>query len=257
MKAALFLTATLFTGVLSAPVARTLVVRHEILEERRLPIYATPRIGVTAPSKRDPASHINRSINIRHDLNLIGLVDRAAEKIKARCDEIESIIKATNNGILSKDRAARRAVRKMNGIRATLSRTVSVLNRTPTLRLTPQGRQLVLNPVYAITSELHKTIRNTASTLGPSGARSMSRASHMLTDVLGNIVIVNPDIASDMYKKLAPIFSNDVAVDEGDLSVFVMSSVKGFIASIADDLNSEDNRNSGDDCIKGERAELK
>ncbi|KAF9775970.1 hypothetical protein IL306_005893 [Fusarium sp. DS 682] len=134
---------------------------------------------------------------------------------------------------------------------------ISVLDRTPTVDLTPQGRQLVLDPVYTITSELHNTVKNTVDTLGASGARSMSRASHMLTDVLSNIVTVTPEIASDMYEKLAPIFSDEVSVDEDDLTVFVMSSVTGFIASIADDLNSESICSSDEDCINGQNEDLK
>lgn len=92
MKLTIFLIVTLFTGVLAAPLSKTVIVRDETLVARRLPDYATPRIGVTATSSsKAPKSHIKRSIS-RKGLSLVSLVDRVAGKIKTKCDDI-----GTNN----------------------------------------------------------------------------------------------------------------------------------------------------------------
>ncbi|KAF5692902.1 hypothetical protein FDENT_2474 [Fusarium denticulatum] len=238
MKLTLFLTATLFTGVLAAPLSKTVIVRPETLAARRLPDFATPRIGVTvAPAKKGSTSRVKRSIS-RKGVSVVSLVDGVAGKIKKRCDDIESVLEMTKDEKLSQDKAVHKVVRKMNSIRATLSRTVSIMDRTPTLDLTQDDSQALLNNVYIIAEELHNTVKDSVATLGGTGARSMSRATHMLTDVLSNIVTLNPDTASDMYRKLSPIFSNMVSTDEEDLHVFIMSSVIEFLSSIKpDDLD--------------------
>jgi hypothetical protein len=274
MKLAIFLTVTLFTGVLAAPVFKTVTVRDETLEARRLLDYATPRIGVTAAtSKKEPASRVKRSIS-RKSLNLVSLVDRVAGKIKNRCDDIgtnnmptftvplliiitESAVEATQNEKLSKDKAVHKVVRKMNSIRATLSRTVSILDRTPTLDLTQEDSQNLIRHVYTITKELHNTVKDSVNTLGGTGARSMSRATHMFADVLSNIVTINPDITSDIYHKLRPIFSDMVPTDEDDLQAFIMSSVTEFLSSIKpDDLDSDTVCSSGD-CFNSPKEDLR
>ncbi|KAH7267721.1 uncharacterized protein BKA55DRAFT_733930 [Fusarium redolens] len=257
MKLEIFLTVTLFTGVLAAPVFKTVTVRDETLEARRLLDYATPRIGVTAAtSKKEPASRVKRSIS-RKSLNLVSLVDRVAGKIKNRCDDIESAVEATQNEKLSKDKAVHKVVRKMNSIRATLSRTVSILDRTPTLDLTQEDSQNLIRHVYTITKELHNTVKDSVNTLGGTGARSMSRATHMFADVLSNIVTINPDITSDIYHKLKPIFSDMVPTDEDDLQAFIMSSVTEFLSSIKpDDLDSDTACSSGD-CFNSPKEDLR
>ncbi|KAF5640499.1 hypothetical protein F52700_3650 [Fusarium sp. NRRL 52700] len=254
MKLTLFLTVTLFTGVLAAPLSKTVVVRDETLAARRLPVFSAPRIGVTvAPEKKGLTYQVKRSIS-RGGVHLVGLVDRVAGKIKKKCDDIESILEVTKDESLSKDKAVHKVVRKMNSIRATLSRTVSIMDRTPTLDLTQDDSQTLLENVYIITKELHNTVKDSVNTLGGTGARSMSRATHMLADVLSNIVTMNPDIAPDMYRKLSPMFSDVVPTNEEDLQVFIMSSVTEFLSSIkpedVDPCTSED-------CFSSPNEELK
>ncbi|KAG9505177.1 hypothetical protein J7337_002143 [Fusarium musae] len=253
MKFTLFLTATLFTGALATPLAKTVTVRDETLAARRLPAIATPRIGVTVVSKKKKsASRDKRSIG-RKDVSVVSLLDRVAEKIKERCGDIEE----TKVERLSKDKAVYKVVGKMNSIRATLSRTVSIIDRTSTLDLSQDDGQALLNHVYFITKELHSTVKDSVATLGGTGARSMSRATHMLADVLSNIVTLNPDTASDMYRKLSPIFFNMVSSDEKDLHVFIMSSVTEFLSSIKpDDLNS-DTACGSEDCSNSPNEDLK
>lgn len=169
----------------------------------------------------------------------------------------ESVLEETKVERLSKDKAVHKVVRKMNSIRATLSRTVSIMDRTPTLDLTQDDSQAFLNHAYFITKELHNTVKDSVATLGGTGARSMSRATHMLADVLSNIVTINPDITSDVYRKLSPIFSDIVSTDEKDLHVFIMSSVTEFLSSIKpDDLDSDTACSSGD-CFDSPNEELK
>ncbi|KAF5244208.1 hypothetical protein FANTH_7820 [Fusarium anthophilum] len=254
MKLTLFLTVTLFTGVLAAPLSKTVIVRDETLEARRLPDFATPRIGVTVASeKKGSTSRVKRSIS-RKGVSLVSLVDRVAGKIKKRCDDIESVLETTKDERLSTDKAVYKVVRKMNSIRATLSRTVSIMDRTPTLDLAQDDSQVLLNNVYIITEELHNTVKDSVDTLGGTGARSMSRATHMLTDVLSNIVTISPAIAPDMYRKLSPIFSDVDLTNEEDLKVFIMSSVSEFLSSIKpDDLDSC----SSGDCLNSLNEELK
>ncbi|KAG4260784.1 hypothetical protein FPRO04_04408 [Fusarium proliferatum] len=257
MKLTLFLTVTLFTGVLATPLSKTVIDREETLAARRLPVFATPRIGVTVASvKKGRTSHVKRSIS-RKGVSLVGLVDRVAEKIKERCDDIESVLEETKVERLSKDKAVHKVVRKMNSIRATLSRTVSIMDMTPTLDLTQDNSQALLSNVYTITKELQSTVKDSVTTLGGTGARSMSRATHMLADALSNIVTINPSIASDVYRKLSPIFSDVVSTDEKDLHVFIMSSVTEFLSSIKpDDLDSDTACSSGD-CSDSPNEELK
>ncbi|KAI1047737.1 hypothetical protein LB505_006428 [Fusarium chuoi] len=235
MKFTFFITVTLFTGVLAAPLSKTVIVRDETLAARRLPVFATPRIGVTVASvKKGRTSHVKRSISHK-----------------------ESVLEETKVERLSKDKAVHKVVRKMNSIRATLSRTVSIMDRTPTLDLTQDDSQAFLNHAYFITKELHNTVKDSVATLGGTGARSMSRATHMLADVLSNIVTINPDITSDVYRKLSPIFSDIVSTDEKDLHVFIMSSVTEFLSSIKpDDLDSDTACSSGD-CFDSPNEELK
>ncbi|KAF5988131.1 hypothetical protein FBULB1_1599 [Fusarium bulbicola] len=254
MKLTLFLTVTLLTSVLAAPLSKTVIVRDETLEARRLPAFATPRIGVTvAPANKGSTSRVKRSIS-RKDVSLVSLVDRVAGKIKKRCDDIESVLEVTKDERLSRDKAVHKVVRKMNSIRATLSRTVSIMDRTPTLDLAQDDSQALLNNVYIITEELHNTVKDSVDTLGGTGARSMSRATHMLTDVLSNIVTISPDIAPGMYRKLSPIFSDVDLTNEEDLKVFIMSSVTEFLSSIKpDDLDSC----SSGDCLNSPNEELK
>ncbi|KAH7171748.1 hypothetical protein DER46DRAFT_165137 [Fusarium sp. MPI-SDFR-AT-0072] len=257
MNLTFFLTVTLFTSVLAAPLSKTVIVRDETLAARRLPDYATPRIGVTATSSsKAPKSHIKRSIS-RKGLSLVSLVDRVAVKIKTKCDDIGDVIEAMKDERLLKDKAVHEVVRKMNSIRATLSRTVSTLDRTPTLDLTQDDSQTLLNHVYIMTEELHNTVKDSVTTLGGTGARSMSRATHMLADVLSNIVTINPDTASDMYRKLSPVFSDVVPTNEEDLQVFIMSSVTEFLSSIKpDDLDSDTVCSSGY-CFNSPNEDLK
>uniref|UniRef100_A0A0D2XEW6 Uncharacterized protein n=1 Tax=Fusarium oxysporum (strain Fo5176) TaxID=660025 RepID=A0A0D2XEW6_FUSOF len=253
MKLTIFLIVTLFTGVLAAPLSKTVIVRDETLVPRRLPDYATPRIGVTViSSSKAPKSHIERSIS-RKGLSLVSLVDRVAGKIKTKCDDIE----ATEDDRLSKDEAVHKVVRKMNSIRATLSRTVSTMDRTPTLDLSRDDSKTLLNHVYIMTEKLHNTVKDSVTTLGGTGARSMSRATHMLADVLSNIVTINPDTASDMYRKLSPVFSDMVPTNEDNLQVLIMSSVTEFLSSIKpDDLDSDTACSSGD-CFNSPNEDLK
>ncbi|KAF5533643.1 hypothetical protein FMEXI_11719 [Fusarium mexicanum] len=257
MKLTLFLTVTLFTGVLAVPLSKTVIIRDETLEARRLPDFATPRIGVTvAPEKKGSTSRVKRSIS-RKGVSLVSLVDRVAGKIKKRCDDIvieESVLGVTKDERLSRDKAVHKVVRKMNSIRATLSRTVSIMDSTPTLDLAQDDSQTLLNNVYTITEELHNTVKDSVNTLGGTGARSMSRATHMLTDVLSNIVNISPDIAPAMYRKLSPIFSDVVLTNEEDLKVFVMSSMTEFLSSIKPD--DVDSCSSGD-CFDSPNEELK
>ncbi|KAF4944262.1 hypothetical protein FGADI_12805 [Fusarium gaditjirri] len=256
MKLTTFLTVTLFTGVLAAPVSKTVIVRDDTLAARRQPAHATTRIGVTlASSRKAHKSHAKRSISKAS--SLVSFVDRVAGKIKTKCHDIGDVLEAAKGERLSKDKAVHKVIRKMNSIRATLSQTVSTMDRTPTLDLTQDDSQALLYHIYIMTEELHNTVKDSVTTLGGTGARSMSRATHMLADVLSSIITITPDTASDMYRKLSPVFSDVVPANEADLQVFIMSPVTEFLTSTRPDGLDADTACSSGDCFNSPNEDLK
>ncbi|KAF4456066.1 hypothetical protein F53441_1787 [Fusarium austroafricanum] len=258
MKFTIFLTATLLSYVLAAPVSKNAIIsRDETLEARRLSDHATPRIGVTVVPTKEPSDR-KRSVN-NHDY-LVTLMRRVAKQTKAKCGDINTAVAATNRGSASRTKTptanvAHITVRRMNNMRALLSQTVSILDDTPSQDITPENRQQLLSSLYTITKELHDTIKDYINTTdGATGARSMSRSVHMLTDLLSSIVTVDPDIASEMSLKLTPIFG-EVTHDEGDLPGFVTSSVTEFLSSI--ETKDDSGCNGSEDCFNNLNEDLK
>jgi hypothetical protein len=138
----------------------------------------------------------------------------------------------------------------MDIIRTLLSKTVSRLDNASKMDFTPQERQRLMDDVYTITKVFFDTTKDYVETLGgASGGRSLSRAAHMLTDVLDSIITIDSDVASDMSRKLTPIFSG-IGNEEELLSVIV-SSVTSFLSSIKVEPCS------GSDCSSDQNEELR
>lgn len=138
----------------------------------------------------------------------------------------------------------------MDIIRTLLSKTVSRLDNAPKMDLTSKERQQLIDDVYIITNVFFHTTKDYVKTLGGAeGGRSLSRAAHMLTDVLDSIVTIDSDVASDMSRKLTPIFSG--VGDEEELLSVIVSSVRDFLSSIKVEPCS------GSDCSSDQNEELR
>lgn len=145
----------------------------------------------------------------------------------------------------------------MNHIRTLLSNTVSYLDNTPNMEFTQEERQRIAKDVYIITSEFFKTTKDYVETLGgASGGRSLSRAAHMLTDMLDNIVSVDPEVSFELSHRLTPIFSGKVGRDEDDLLDVVMGSVTRFLSSIKVEASATAYSGS-EDCSSNQNEELR
>jgi hypothetical protein len=146
----------------------------------------------------------------------------------------------------------------MNNIRTLLSKTVSNLDTTPIMDFNQEERRKLIDDVYIVTSEFFKTTKDYVETLGgASGGRSLSRAAHMLTDVLDSITAIDSKLASDMSRKLTPIFPGNVDGDEDDLLNVVVSSVTSFLSSIKLDEAPATTCSSSQDCSSDQNEELR
>jgi hypothetical protein len=232
MKFYTVFTAALASYTLASPIITTS--DSTTISNRGLSQEFAPRIGVTLPtgSKKVPRALSDRirRTSKNHD-SVIKLMDFVATRVRDECRDINVAIKAVKFEGL-KDGAVATTVRTMNTIRTLLSKTVSQLDTTPNMVFTKEERLKIINDVQIVTSEFFKTIKDYIDTLGgSSGGRSISRAAQMLTDVLESIVAVDAELASDMNRKLTPIFSG-VGDDDEDLLNVVMSSITSFVSSI-------------------------
>ncbi|CAJ0553285.1 Ff.00g117970.m01.CDS01 [Fusarium sp. VM40] len=241
MKFTLFSTLTLVNYVLSAPaVDNDIATRDEAkLNARRLPLplpaYALPRIGVTVTSKGKSSTKCicRRSSAINRHENLVIGMGRVAEVIKARCNDIESALEATRGGTMTSDQAVQTGVNMMDNIRVMLFGTVSGLGDASNPDLAQEERKELIEYLYTINSYFYKTTKDFIDTLGgASGGRSLSRAGHMLAEMLESIATTYPSAASDMGSKLAPIFPAELGQNDDDLLDLVMGPVVSFLTSI-------------------------
>ncbi|KAM0546433.1 hypothetical protein ACHAPJ_010900 [Fusarium lateritium] len=264
MKFTLLFGAALMSCALAAPLEKnTIISRDETtIEARRLPADAIPRIGITVPSdasssRKNPRA---RRSHLRHPINnpddLINLMDRVADAIKAKSDGISTALNDARAGKKPKNQAAPTAVRMVHNIRGTLFNTVSGLRGTPNMDMSQEERQQLVEHLYTITHEVYEATRSYVDELGSaSGGRSLSRASHMLANMLGRIVAIDPNIVPDMNRALTPIFPGGVSHDEmqrtGELLDGVMDSVTSFLSSVKvndfDDDSSQTNEWNGAD----------
>ncbi|KAJ4268953.1 hypothetical protein NW762_003024 [Fusarium torreyae] len=258
MKFTLLFGAALMSYALAAPLEKnTIASRDEShIEARRLPADAISRIGLTVPSdapklRKNPRA---RRSYLRHPINnpddLSNLMERVADAIKIKSDGINMALNDARTGKKSRKQAAHTAVRMIHNIRGTLFNTVSGLRGTPNMDMSQEERQQLLEHLYTITHEVYEATKLYVDELGSaSGGRSLSRASHMLANMLGCIVAIDPDIAPDMDSALTPIFPDGVSHDDtqraGGLLDGVMDSVTSFLSSIKvndfDENSSETN----------------
>jgi hypothetical protein len=118
--------------------------------------------------------------------------------------------------------AARTGLNMMDNIRAIFFGTVSGLDDTSNVDL-----------LYTINSYFYTTTKDFVDTLGGvSGGRSLSRAAHMLAEMLESIATVYPSAASDMSSNLAPIFPAELGQNDDDLLDLIMGPVVSFLASV-------------------------
>ncbi|KAM0498476.1 hypothetical protein ACHAP8_006098 [Fusarium lateritium] len=213
-----------------------------------------PLIGVVLPSssKKVPRAipdHIRRTSK-NHD-SVIKLMDFVTKRVRTECQDINVAVKAVKFEGL-KNEAIATTVHTMNTIRTLLSKSVSQLHTTLNMVFTQEERRNLIDDVHIITSEFFKTTQDYIETLGgASGGRSLSRAAHMLTDVLESIVAIDAGIASDMSRKLTPIFS-EVGDDDEDLLNVVVSSITSFLSSIKPATTC-----STEDCFSDQNEELR
>lgn len=121
----------------------------------------------------------------------------------------------------------------MDNIRVMLFGTVSNLGDTSNADLTQGERKELIEFLYTINSYFYKTTKDFIDTLGgSSGGRSLSRAGHMLAEMLESIATAYPSAASDMSIKLAPIFPAELGQNDDDLLDLVMGPVVSFLTSI-------------------------
>nr|CEG05242.1 unnamed protein product [Fusarium clavum] len=242
MKFSTLLIASLSSTALAIPIAIS----------RALPLDFTPRVGVTIPkaSKNVPraVSDRLRRASLNHD-SVIKLMDFVTVRVQTECNDIHTAVEAVKfEGLVHEATVA--TVRSMDMIRTLLSKTVSRLDNASKMDFTPKQRQHLIEDVYTITKVFFDTTKDYVETLGgSSGGRSLSRAAHMLTDVLDSIITIDSDIASDMSRKLTPIFSG-IGNEEELLSVIV-SSVTSFLSSIKVEPCS------GSDCSSDQNEELR
>ncbi|KAJ4004117.1 hypothetical protein NW752_010805 [Fusarium irregulare] len=241
MKFSTLLVASLTSTTLAIPII-----------SRALPLDFTPRVGVTIPkaSKNVPRAVSDRlqRASVHHD-DVLKLMDFVAVRVQTECNDIHTAVKAAQFEGLTYE-ATVATVRSMDIIRTLLSKAVSRLDNASKMDFTPKERQQLIDDIYIITNVFFDTTKDYVKTLGGAeGGRSLSRAAHMLTDVLDSIVTIDSNIASDMSRKLTPVFS-DVGDEEELLSVIV-SSVRDFLSSIKVEPCS------GSDCSSDQNEELR
>ncbi|CEI38502.1 hypothetical protein FVEN_g11689 [Fusarium venenatum] len=252
MKFSTVFTAALASYTLALPIIIT--PDSTTVSNRGISQEFTPRIGVTLPtgSKKVPraiSGRIRRASK-NHD-SVIKLMDFVTTRARTECQDINVAVSAVKFEGL-KNEAITTTVDTMNTIRTLLSETVSQLDTTPNMVFTQEERRNLIDDVHIITSEFFKATQDYIETLGgASGGRSLSRAAHMLTDVLESIVSIDAGIASDMSRKLKPIFS-EVGDDDEDLLNVVMSSVMSFVSSIETATTC-----GTEDCLSDQNEELR
>jgi hypothetical protein len=129
--------------------------------------------------------------------------------------------------------AARTGLNMMDNIRAIFFGTVSGLDDTSNVDLTQEERKKLIEYLYTINSYFYTTTKDFVDTLGGvSGGRSLSRAAHMLAEMLESIATVYPSAASDMSSNLAPIFPAELGQNDDDLLDLIMGPVVSFLASV-------------------------
>lgn len=133
---------------------------------------------------------------------------------------------------MTSDQAVQTGVNMMDNIRVMLFGTVSNLGDT-NADLTQGERKELVEYLYTINSYFYKATKDFIDTLGgSSGGRSLSRAGHMLAEMLESIATAYPSAASDMSIKLAPIFPAELGQNDDDLLDLVMGPVVSFLTSI-------------------------
>ncbi|KAM0388379.1 hypothetical protein FCULG_00008901 [Fusarium culmorum] len=256
MKFSTVFTATLASYTLASPIIINSPDAITISNRGSSQDFA-PRIGVTLPavSKKVPptvSDRIRRSSKT-HD-SVLKLMDFVATRVRADCQDINTSIMAVKYEGL-KDVAVVTTVRTMNNIRTLLSKTVSQLDTTPNMVFTQEERQKLISDLHIFASEFFKTTEDYINTLGgASGGRSLSRTAHALTDVLESITVIDATVASDMSRKLTPIFSGRLD-DDDDLLNVVVSPVTSFLSSIK--LDDVTTACSTEDCVSDQNEELR
>jgi hypothetical protein len=121
----------------------------------------------------------------------------------------------------------------MDNIRVVLFGTVSGLDDTSNADLTQVERKELTEYLYTITSEIYKATKDYVDALGgASGGRTLSRAAHMLTEMLESIASIYPSTVSDISSKLAPIFPVELGQNDDDLLDLIMGPMASFLSSI-------------------------
>lgn len=256
--------------IVNSPEANTLLTRG-------LSTESTPGIDVTLPAgpekvQRELSDGMRRASK-DHD-SVLKFMDFIAARVRAECQDISkykavailyafvhqrfpdtAVEAAKYEGL--KSEAVVAAVHTMNNIRTLLSKTVSQLDTTPNMVFTQEERRKLIDGLYIITGEFVKTTKGYIDTFGgATGGRSLSRAAHMLTDVLDNVATIDTGVASDMSRKLIPVFSG-VDGDDGKLLNVVVSPVTSFLSSIKLDKAPTAACSGSKDCFSNRGEELR
>ncbi|RGP71584.1 hypothetical protein FSPOR_3290 [Fusarium sporotrichioides] len=238
--------------IVNSPEANTLLTRS-------LSTESTPRVDVTLPAgpekvQRELSDGMRRASK-DHD-SVLKFMDFIAARVRAECQDINTAVEAAKFEGL-KSEAVVAAVHTMNNIRTLLSKTVSQLDTMSNMVFTQEERRNLIDDLHVVTSEFFKTTRGYIDTLGgATGGRSLSRAAHMLTDVLDNVVTIDTGVASDMSRKLIPVFSG-VDGDDGKLLNVIVSPVTSFLSSIKLDKAPTAACSGSKDCFSNRGEELR
>jgi hypothetical protein len=157
--------------------------------------------------------------------------------------------------------AVQTGVSMMDNIRVILVGTVSGLDGA-NADLTQEERKELTEHLYTITSDFYKTTKDYVDTLGgASGGRSLSRAAHMLAEMLKSIATVYPSTIAEMSSKLAPIFPAELGQNDDDLLDLIMGPVVSFLTSIktvhVDDSKTTECSVSDMDCSSDPNEDLR
>ncbi|KAM0345728.1 hypothetical protein ACHAPU_006081 [Fusarium lateritium] len=237
MKFTLFSTLTLVSYVLSTPTGvKDIASRGNAnLNAHGLPGFVTPRIGVTVAKGPSSGSRRVRRATTNYQGVAIAM-EQVAEDIKDKCNDIGIYLESAREGTMSSFQAVKNGVNTMDTIRAVLFGTISGLDSTSKAVLTQEERQQLIDHLYTITSKFYGTTKEYIETLGgSSGGRSLSRAAHMLSDMLESVVAIDPSIIPDMANKLTPIFPAGLGENDDNLIDLIMDPVTSFVSSIKTD----------------------
>jgi hypothetical protein len=163
---------------------------------------------------------------------------------------------------MTNTQAVKTGLSMMDNIRVMLFETVSGLDDTSNADLATEERKKLMEHLYSITSDFYKTTKDYVDTLGgASGGRSLSRAAHMLAEMLESIATVYPSAIADMRSMLAPIFPAELGQNDDDLLDLIMSPVASFLASIktvhVDDSKATECSVSEMDCSSDPEEDLR